>query len=490
MTLSIGLSTALSGLSVSSEQTSVVSRNVARVGDPSATRKIVNLVTVPGAGVRIASITRASNEALFDKLLSATASASGRTVIAEALAELEQTVQDPELDAAPAALVTKLANALQQYSAAPQDIVRASAAIATASDLTRSLNAATDLVQRVRAQADADMAQSVDRVNSLLAQFSTINAQITQGSQSARDVTDQLDQRDQILASLSEELGIRTVLRADNDMAIFTDGGITLFDRSARSVRFARTASFGPTTAGNAVYVDGVPITGSSGVMLSRSGRLPGLASVRDKVTVTYQNQLDEIARGLVQIFAEADQSPAPTLPDVPGLFTYPGAVSLPASGSVLTGLAGTIMVNANVDPDKAGDPTRLRDGAISGNPAYLYNTSAATGYADRLLQLSDKLAGSLAFDAAAACEVEATLSKFAASSVAWLEQTRQTTAHEADYQNTLLERSHAAPSKITGVNLDEEMTTLLELERSYQASTRLISAIDGMLKTLLMATA
>ena len=99
-------------------------------------------------------------------------------------------------------------------------------------------------------------------------------------------------------------------------------------------------------------------------------------------------------------------------------------------------------------------------------------------------------MAGSLAFDAAAACEVEATLSKFAASSVAWLEQTRQTTAHEADYQNTLLERSHAAPSKITGVNLDEEMTTLLELERSYQASTRLISAIDGMLKTLLMATA
>src|SRR5262245_34268362 len=214
MTLSIGLSTALSGLSVSSEQTSVVSRNVARAGDPSATRKIVNLSSVPGAGVRIASITRASNEALFDKVLSATASASERTAIAGALSELDQTVLDPELDASPAALLTKLGNALQQYAAAPQDSVRARAAIAAATDLTRGLNDATEVVQRVRSQADADMAQSVERINSLLDQFGRINAEIIKGSQTDKDITDQLDERDQLLAGLAQELGIRTVLRA------------------------------------------------------------------------------------------------------------------------------------------------------------------------------------------------------------------------------------------------------------------------------------
>ncbi|HEU0060796.1 MAG TPA: flagellar hook-associated protein FlgK [Hyphomicrobiaceae bacterium] len=490
MTLSIGLSTALSGLSVSSEQTSVVSRNVARAGDPSATRKIVNLTSVPGAGVRIASITRAANEALFDKLLNATSSATERTAIADAVSELDQTVLDPELDASPAALLSKLGNALQQYSAAPQDSVRARAAIAAARDLTRGLNTASEVVQGVRSQADADMAQSVERVNSLLDQFGRINAEIIKGSQTSKDITDQLDQRDQLLAGLAEELGIRTVLRADNDMAIFTDSGITLFDRSARAVTFTRTGSFGPTTTGNAVMVDGVPITGTNGVMLSRSGRLPGLASIRDQIAVTYQDQLDEIARGLVEVFAESDQSQPATLPDLPGLFTYPGAAGVPASGSILTGLAGTIMVNPNADPAAGGDPARLRDGAISGNPAYLYNTSGAAGYPDRLLDLSDKLAGKLAFDPAAAVDAEATLAQFAASSVAWLEQTRQTSSNEADYHKTLLERSQAALSKVTGVNLDEEMTTLLELERSYQASTRLISAIDDMLKTLLATAA
>jgi flagellar hook-associated protein 1 len=488
MSLSIGLSTALSGLSASSEQTSVVSRNVARAGDPSATRKSVNLVTVSGAGVRIASITRASNEALFDKLLSATANASGRGVIADALAELEQTVQDPELEASPAALITKFGNALQQYSAAPQDSVRARAAIAAASELARGLNAATEVVQGVRARADADMAQSVDTVNSLLVQFGRLNAEIMQGSQIGRDITDQLDQRDQLLAGLAQELGIRTVERADHDMAIFTDSGITLFDRSARAVTFSQTGTFGPATLGNAVMVDGVPITGTNGVMLSRSGRLPGLANVRDTIAVTYQNQLDEIARGLVQVFAESDQSVPATLPDLPGLFTYPGAAGVPPSGSISIGLAGSLMVNPNADSSSGGNPQGLRDGAMSGNPAYLYNTTGAAGYADHLLDLSDKLARKLTFDPAAATDAEATLAQFAASSVAWLEQTRQTTGHDADYQKTLLERSQAALSKATGVNLDEEMTTLLELERSYQASTRLISAIDDMLKTLLAA--
>ena len=59
-------------------------------------------------------------------------------------------------------------------------------------------------------------------------------------------MTDDLDQRDQILASISEEIGIRTVTRANNDMAIYTDSGVTLFDTSVRgpSPSIARTLLF------------------------------------------------------------------------------------------------------------------------------------------------------------------------------------------------------------------------------------------------------
>ena len=81
MSLSVGLDAAVSGLSVSADQTSVVSRNVARAGDPHATRKTANVVTAPGGGVRIASITRASNQALFDKMLAASTDASAQKAI-------------------------------------------------------------------------------------------------------------------------------------------------------------------------------------------------------------------------------------------------------------------------------------------------------------------------------------------------------------------------------------------------------------------------
>jgi flagellar hook-associated protein 1 FlgK len=491
MTLSIGLSAALSALSVTAEQTSVVSRNVARAGEAGASRKTANLVTIPGSGVRLASVTRATDTALFDKLLGATADAGTQRAITAALDKLDNTVNDPDLDASPAALVGKLAEALQRYAAAPQDANTARAAVAAAGDVAQALNAATQAVQQVRAEADGDLAAATDHVNTLLSQFETLNAEIVRGTQRGSDVTDLLDQRDQVLAGLAEEVGVRTVTRADNDMAIYTDGGVTLFDTKARTVSFTRTPLFTPSTSGSVVTVDGVPITGGGGPMQTTSGRIAGLAAVRDGLAVTYQNQLDEIARGLISVFAESDQSAVPSLPTVPGLFTYPGAPAMPASGTLLVGLAGTISVNANADPAQGGNASRLRDGGISnpGNPAYLFNTSGAAGYTGRLQQLIDGLNAQQAFDAAAQGPAAATIAAFAASSVGWLQEARRSASTDADYKAALQERASDALSKVTGVNLDEEMSLLLELERSYQASTRLITTIDNMLGALLQAT-
>src|ERR1700674_5136233 len=223
MSLSIGLDAALSGLSVTADQTSVVSRNVARAGDPSASRKIANLVTLPGGGVKLASITRASNAALYEKLLGTTSDAGAKKVVVDALDQLDQTVNDPELDASPAALVGNLVNALQSYAAAPQNATAARSAVAAAGDLAQALNDATRAVQQLRGQADADIAGAVDRVNTLLTQFENVNNEIVHAPRQGTDVPDFLDQRDHILASIAEEVGVRTITRANNDMAVYTD---------------------------------------------------------------------------------------------------------------------------------------------------------------------------------------------------------------------------------------------------------------------------
>ena len=40
----------------------------------------------------------------------------------------------------------------------------------------------------------------------------------------------------------------------------------------------------------------------------------------------------------------------------------------------------------------------------------------------------------------------------------------------------------------MTGVNIDEEMSAILDLEKSYQASAKIIAAIDSMLNSLMEA--
>jgi len=486
MSLSSSLNTAISSLATTAEQTSVLSRNVARAGDPTASRKIANVITVPGAGVRLASVTRVVNVALFNNVLSSTSSAAGHGTIVDALEQLEQTINDTELDASPAALLQKLSNALQQYSSASDSLAHAQAAVGAARDIANALNRGSDVIQEVRSQADADLGGAVDNLNTLLARFESVNTQIVKGTRAGSDVTDYLDQRDQLLKEISEEVGIRTVTRGDNDMAIYTDSGVTLFDVAARQITFQRSPFLSATMSGSAVYADGVPIIGTATTMGIGSGRIHGLAKVRDEIAVVYQSQLDEIARGLINAFAESDQSPVPTLPDVAGIFTWNGGPALPGN-TLVPGLAGSIRISAAADPDQGGDAMLVRDGGIGG-AAYVYNGTGVAGFTDRIDQLIDKMSAPQAFDPAARLSSSATLGNYASTSAAWLEEARRSAGAEADYRETLLIRSTESLNKITGVNLDEEMTLMLELERTFQASSKLISTIDAMLESLLAA--
>jgi flagellar hook-associated protein 1 FlgK len=208
---------------------------------------------------------------------------------------------------------------------------------------------------------------------------------------------------------------------------------------------------------------------------------------LRDIDTVTYQSQLDEVARGLINAFKESDQSGA-ALPDVPGLFTYPGAPAMPASATVSVGLAGTISVAASVDPAQGGNPNLLRDGAISGNVAYQYNTAGSGGYSTRLQQLITNMDASQPFDATTQGKPNGSLIDYASSSTSWIENQRKTANDNSQYQSTLLDRSTTALSNVNGVNMDDEMSLMLQVERTYSASSKIISTVDQMLQALLAA--
>lgn len=487
MSLSAALGSARSSLMATGIQSSVISRNIAGASQPGYSRKIAVLDTFPNNGVYVAAIQRAASAGLFTNVLTATSASAKQSALYDGLQKIAAaTVDDPELDQSPTAQLNKLKQALQQYANAPDNLTLAQAAVSSAKDMATALNEATKTVQATREGADADMATSVANINQLLTQFDTVNTAVVKGTIAGDDVTDYLDQRDNIISKLSQEIGITVSIRANGDAALYTDSGVTLYDKIPRKVSFTATNAFTPGTTGNAVYIDGVPVTGANSVMPLKSGKIAGLAQLRDNAAVTYQDQLDEIARGLINAFQESDQTAA-ALPNVPGLFTYPGAPAMPASATVSVGLAGTITVASSVDP-VTGNPNLLRDGAISGNPAYTYNTAGNAGYSTRLHALVDAMDATQPFDPIAQGKPNGGVIDYASSSASWIETQRKSADASLQYQNTLLDRSNSALSNVNGVNMDDEMSLMLQVERTYSASSKLISTVNNMLDSLLAA--
>jgi flagellar hook-associated protein 1 FlgK len=493
MGLSATSSIAQSALASAAAQSSILSSNIANVGTTGYSRKSANIVTTIGGSSTVASVQRATNTALMSNMLQATSSSAAQTAISDGLTQIQNTLglnttaasstsAATTTDQSPSTLISNLTDALQAYAASPDTIANGTAAVGAASALAAALNSASTAVQNVREQADSGIAASVSTINTLLAQFQTVNQQIVAGTASGADVSGAQDSRDSILTQLSSQIGITTATTSNGGMSISTDSGVVLFDQIPRQVSFTPTTAFSAATTGNAVSVEGVAITGSSAVMGISSGTLAGLTTLRDSTAPAYQDQLDQIAGSLISTFAETSTSGSPA--QLAGLFTAGGSTDLPTSTA---GLAASISVAASVDPSQGGSVTLLRDGNISGGST-TGNTSGDAAYAGNLDAMVAALNTTQAFNGGSGGVSSGTLATYAASSVSWIEGSYQTATNAASYQSSLVTTATSALSNATGVNLDDQMSQMLDIEHAYQASAQLLNTVGTMYTSLITA--
>ncbi|CAX22311.1 FlgK protein [Methylorubrum extorquens DM4] len=485
MGLTLALNTARASLLANSNQIAVSARNVAGANDPGYSRKIATLVAGSTGGATV-TITRAGDPALYARTLNASSDAARGDALLTGLTKLAQTVGDTDDPTAPAARLTTFQAALQAAANQPDNAQLARDAVESAKALAGSLSQAADAIHAARAEADAGIAASVSRINDLLVRFEAANRAVTKTTALGGDATDALDDRDRILTALSQEIGVHAVAREGGDMALYTDGGVTLFERGPRAVTFSATSVFAAGTVGGGVRIDGVPVTGATSPMPLNSGRIAGLVALRDGAAVQYEAQLDALAGGLIDAFAESDAVGFDSGPRA-GLFTVGGSGILP-TGAGRTGLAASISVNAAVDPARGGSVALLRSGGMNGSD---YADPAAGGdaaYAGRLRGLLTALTAARPVDPDLGLGTSAGLPDLATSSAGWLEAQRKDASTDASYQKTLLTRANEALSNVAGVNGDDETALALQLERSYSASAKLISVVNDLLKTLLDA--
>ena len=484
MSLGTALNAARSSLSAITERTRTVSENIANLENPDWSRRIAQ--TVSGfQGVDRVQVTRAQDAEVFRQLLDYTSLHAGNESLKTALDKMANVIGNPDGETSAAALLGQLKRDLNAFAAMPDNAAAAAQVVESARAIVRQLNDGAATVTRIRQEADTEIAKSVERVNDLLRQFHEANAAIVTGRLGDAERTRQEDVRDRVLKELAEEMDIRTIRRADNGIAIYTGGGVVLYERQPREVRFTPSPTLASGATGGQIIIDNVPVTGSGAVMPLQKGRLAALVQVRDDASLKLQRQLDELASGLVRTFAESDPSGAS--PDAAGLFTWSGAPGLPPAGATVPGLAADIRLNPAADPEAGGNPFTVRDGGMNG-AAYVINSTGVAGFPDRIMELAAALETPRAFDPAAGLSASASVEEYATQSISWLQQRRADAQRDADYSSAILSRASQSLSDATGVDLDTELAIMMRLERSYEASARLITAVDRMLATLMNA--
>ncbi|MBO6538099.1 MAG: flagellar hook-associated protein FlgK [Rhizobiaceae bacterium] len=484
MSLSTALSIAQSALLNTQRQTTIVSRNISESSNPDYSRRGTMLSTAAN-GASIVDIRRSTNDVLFRQNMSALSSWSAQNTLLNGLNTLDIDLFGSNNANHPSRLLGNLQSALQTYSSAPSNSSVAENVVENARQLVNALNSGSDAIQNYRGSVDREIVSTIADLNTLLADFKAANDEVVGGTKLGRDVNEALDQRDALLKKITEIVPITAIKRGDNDMMLTTTSGITLFETVPRQISFTPTAGYAAGAAGNAVYVDGVPLAPGAGANTSGSGKLSALVQLREDVAGGLQAQLDEIARGLITAFAETD--PSAVNPDLAGLFTWPGGPALPAAGTLENGLARVISINAAYDSTVGGNPQLLRDGGANG-AAYVHNTSGGASYADLLLSFDTQIGTAIAFDPTAGISGTVSLSAYSTESASWFSALRSDATRSAENKSALMMRTSEALSNVTGVNIDEEMSLLLDLEHSYQASAKLVQTVDNMLAALLAA--
>ena len=478
MSLSTALSTAQSIFNNTGTQSSVTSTNISNAQNANYVRRTAVLVTA-GNGALVASTDRSQNPTLFRQTIESTSLASGQTTLLNGLEEIRGLLGNNDYDTSPSTRISKLLTNLDAYAAKPNEATLASTAVSSAQDVVDTLNNGAREVQAIRTRADAEIKSQVDTLNGLLKQFESANTDVMRATVSKSDASNALDTRETLLKQISEIVGISTVTRTGNDVAIYTTDGTTLFEKIPRTVSFSPTATYTAGTTGNAIYIDGVAMKAGNGSDTNANGSLQALLQIRDDIAPKFQSQLDEVARGLIVAFAE--KGPTGALTPKAGLFTNGVDDSVPTSGTVIAGLAGSISINAAV----TANPQLLRDGGINGT-TYIANTQGAAGFSTLLDSYSQAMQTPQAFDASTGIDGNLDVLSFASDSTGWLENLRSTASSAEESKSAMQGRALQAYYSETAVSLDEELSLLLDIEQSYKAATKLVSTIDEMMQALL----
>ncbi len=373
MSLRVAGSIATSALRTSEVGLAVASSNVANADTEGYTRKTSSTVTRDTAtGVSSVDVTSVSSNVdryLLKTIVSAQSDLGYAETRDSYLDQLQSSLGSVTADEESTgtdigSMIDALADTLGTLATSPESGSAKSATVQDLSDLAETLRSTSSSIQSLRAQADDEIATTVDTVNETLHSIDDLNDQIVKGKALGQNVTDLEDQRNTALKSLASNLDVTYRVDDSGLMRISTNSGKSLLDSTVHELSYtpASSVSAGTTYSSsggsgfNGIMLNGADITGSS-----LGGTLGALVQLRDTDLPAQQAALDELATSLIDtlngIQNQGTSYPAPQ--------TLTGTETVSASDA-LTVTGGTLRVAVT---DSSGTAAEILDIDLSTMP-------------------------------------------------------------------------------------------------------------------------
>ena len=459
MTDFAALNAAVSGLHAHTKRIDVISQNIANLDTPGYHRQVTDLESVssgrsglfsgpPGeyGGVQ-ASVRRQWDQILDGNAKREHGRASSLDEQAGALGALEAQIGSLA-DGGLADRLQTLFNGFDDLANNPKDLAVRNVVLGDAEAVASVMNTEAVTID-IERQSSVDRAATyVDQLNGLAATIADLDRNIAAGVVTGDDPNGLIDQRDRLATELAGLVDAQIHYETDGQIRVSVDGHNLVGDGHWSPIRLTSAPDATLTPLG----YERVSLETEAGRPIRlHSGAIHGSLAAANDLLPEQRRELDAIAVSLTT-----------------------AVNALHVTGTGLDGVAGrnlfdpaaTTALTFAVSADVAGEPSRL---AASDGSGPLDNTVARG-----LAELGTDPTG----PAAQHGEMLAALG----NRVRLLDNAHETASLASG-------RADEALQNEVGVALDEELADLMSAQRAYEASARMISAIDEMLDTLINRT-
>lgn len=365
--------------------------------------------------------------------------------------------------------VSEFFNSWDDLSANPQGTAERQTVVSTAELLTSEFRRVDSQLTALKDNADKDVASIVEEVNQIVSQIANLNGFIKDALVQGQAPNDLMDQRGVLLKSLGEKIGYTSVTDSFGQVNVYVGNGRPLVDGETAGSLAAQVGS-------GSVYDVKIFLPGQN-ILVSvpdtitgdiASGELAAAIRFRDGYINTVRDRVDQLAYAIsTQVNDQHVQGY-----DLDGNLGDLFFTDLSAGGGA--GAAHDFRVAASIT-------SGLRLIAAASPPP-----PALPGDNRNAVLMAGLRNISIAGDISVAGLGGATIPDFIAGMVGQIGSETKGADLDLRHQKVVVNYLETRREEVSGVSLDEEMTNLIRFQRAFEAATRMISVLDGLLDDVL----